>query len=138
MLKVTLVTPEKKLFTEREVKQVFVPGYEGELNILEGHAAFMTTLETGAFRIEDAEGKSESFSLSWGYCEVNNDHINILAETAENAAKIDVERAQEAYEKAQQKLEEAGLSVSDIEKYQRKLQRADLRITLAQNFRENN
>lgn len=138
MLKVTLVTPEKRLFTNRDVKDIFVPGFEGELNILEGHAAFMTTLETGILRLVDAEGLSESFVVSWGYCEVNNDHINILAETAESGQELDVDRAENAYKRSQQKLEEAGLSVTDIEKYHKKLKRANLRFKIAKAYRENN
>lgn len=138
MLKVTLVTPEKKLLTGKEISEIFVPGYEGELNILEGHASFMTTLETGVLRMKDTDGSEESFSVSWGYCEVNDDHINILAETAEGAGEIDHTRAEEAYKKSQARLEEAGLSVEDIDKHQKKLVRANLRLQLAKNFRENN
>lgn len=138
MLKVTLVTPEKKLLTGTEVSEIFVPGFEGELNILEGHAAFMTTLETGELRLKGTEGKMDSYSVSWGYCEVNDDQVTILAETAEGAGEIDEFRAEEAYKKAQKKLEEAGLSVEDIDKQRRKLERANLRLSLAKSYRENN
>ena len=137
MLKVTLVTPEKKLVTNQEATDLLVPGYEGQLNILEGHADFMTILNTGALSFKAGE-KERHFSVHWGYCEVSDDSVTILAEAAEDAANIDIERAEAAYSKAQEKLEEAGLTVADIEKYQSKLQRADLRITLARNYRENN
>ena len=97
----------------------------------------MTTLETGTLRLKSSDGNVEVYLVTWGYCEVNNDHVKVLAETAESVLDIDKSRAQEAYERAQKRLEDAGLSVEDIEKHQRKLMRADLRISLAQEYREN-
>lgn len=138
MLKLSLVTPEKKLLENEEVENLLVPGFEGQLNILEGHADFMTTLETGALHFTDSSGNTRSYSVCWGYCEVSNDEVTVLAETAESQKEINVERAEEAFRRAQEKLEQAGLAVEELEKYQRKLQRADLRLTLARAYRENN
>ncbi|MFK8137407.1 MAG: ATP synthase F1 subunit epsilon [Bdellovibrionales bacterium] len=136
-MKVTLVTPEKKLFTDRETKEIFVPGQEGELNILDGHAAFMSTLTTGCIKLVDPEGKVEAFSVCSGYCEINEDRVMILAETAESSVEVDIDRAEKSYKRAQEKLEQAGLTVPEYEQQMFKVKKASTRIELAREFREN-
>jgi F-type H+-transporting ATPase subunit epsilon len=105
MLKLNLVTPIKKLVTELEVDEVFVPAYKGELNILPGHAALVTTLSTGIMKYR-AKGSSRLVhaAISWGYCEVFNDVVTVLAETAETADEIDMGRAEDALRRANQAL----------------------------------
>lgn len=134
-MELTLVTPEKKIHMGTRIKEIFVPGYEGELNILEGHAAFITTLNTGILRLVTEKDTTESYAISWGYCEVSDDNVKILAETAEGSKEIDTTRAEEAYKKAQMRLEDAGLSVSEYDKHMRKIERANLRLELAKQSR---
>ncbi len=124
----TLVTPEKKLLTDVEVEEVFVPGFRGELNILPGHAPLMTTLSTGLLRYR-LKGQTELHSIvvSWGYCEVNPNGILVLAETAERVEDIDQERALAAWKLANERIDSGELDPANIEKYRRKLQRADVR-----------
>ena len=124
----TLVTPEKKLLTDVEVEEVFVPGFRGELNILPGHAPLMTTLSTGVLRYR-LKGQTElkSIVVSWGYCEVNPNGILVLAETAERVEDIDQERALAAWKLANERIDSGELDPANIEKYRRKLQRADVR-----------
>ncbi len=104
-LMLTLVTPEKKLLTDVEVEEVFVPGFRGELNILPGHAPLMTTLSTGVMRYR-LKGSTElkSVVVSWGYCEVNPNGVLILAETAERAEEIDQDRALAAWKLANERM----------------------------------
>lgn len=131
-LSLTLVTPEKKLLADFEVEEVFVPGFRGELNILPGHAPLMTTLSTGLLRYR-AKGHSDlqTVVVSWGYCEVNPNGVLILAETAERAEDIDQERALAAWKLASERIDSGELDPESVEKYRRKLQRADVRRSLA-------
>lgn len=127
-LKLTLVTPDKKLLTDVEVEEVFVPGFMGELNILPGHAPLMTTLSTGILRYRlKASTELKSIVVSWGYCEVNPNGVLVLAETAERAEDIDQERALAAWKLANERIDSGQLDPENIEKYRRKKERADVR-----------
>lgn len=133
MFTLTLVTPEKKLVAGQEIEELFVPGFKGELNILPGHAPLMTTLETGVLRYRlKGDSKLNYVAISWGYAQVNPTGVNVLAETAERPEEIDVERV-----KATQKLAEGRLAGQNeapevIEKLQRKLTRARVRLEVSE------
>lgn len=131
MLKLTVVTPEKKLVTDVEVEDVFVPAYRGELNILPGHAPLMTTLSTGVVQFKRKGASAfEKIAVSWGYCEVANDIVSILAETAESQAEIDLARAELAFKNSEKAL--AGdVGGDQLEKYRLKRERALVRISVA-------
>lgn len=138
-LRLTVLTPDRKLLADLEVSEVFVPGYRGELNILPGHAPLMTTLETGVLRYRTREsGPLQSVVVSWGYCQVSQTGVTVLAETAERADEIDSDRALAAWKLASERLDSADLDPDAIEKYRRKLKRADFRrlVTLPQDKRE--
>lgn len=131
-LKLTLVTPEKKLLTDVEVEEVFVPAHRGELNILPGHAPLMTVLETGVLRYRlKGQTNLNSVIVSWGYCEVTPRGVVVMAETAERPEEVDQERALAAWKLSQEKLESSELNPELMEKYQRKLLRAELRRSVA-------
>lgn len=133
MFTLTLVTPEKKLLMDHEIDEVFVPAFKGELNILPGHAPLMTTLETGILRYRPKQSdKLKKVAISWGYCEVFPHGVNILAETAERAKEIDVERAKRARKKSEDLLVEGQLSLDEIEKFQRKYIRSLVRTEVAE------
>ena len=132
MLRLNLVTPLKKLVTDLEVEEVFVPAHRGELNILPGHAALVTTLSTGALKYRP-RGSSQLIvaAISWGYCEVFNDEVTVLAETAETAEEIDLNRAQEAYKRATESLLLKDASPEEMARYQRKMERSAIRLEVA-------
>lgn len=129
MFNLNLVTPEKKLVTDLEIEEVIVPGFKGQLNILPGHAPLMTTLSIGLLKYR-AKGSTqfESVVVSWGYCEVHPDGVIVLAETAESIEEIDKERAEASLKKAKQQLEGPYLEPDQIEKFQRKIERALARV----------
>ena len=133
MLKLTLVTPEKKFVMDLEVDEVIVPGARGELNILSGHAPLVTTLSTGTLRYKE-KGSNEVVRVvvSWGYCEVSPRRVLVLAETIETMDQIDRERAERALKVSESKLEAGGLDPENILKYQRKMKRARERMNLSQ------
>lgn len=95
MFTLKLVTPQKKLLEGAEVKDVFVPAYRGELQILPGHAPLVTTLTAGVlkYHLKDSD-KLESVAISWGYCQVSPTGVTVMAETAELAQEINLVAAQ--------------------------------------------
>ncbi len=133
MLMFSLVTPEKKVITDMEVEELLVPAYKGQLNILPGHAPLMTTLSVGVLCYREKGSSTwESVAISWGYCEVSPKGVVVLAETAETKEEIDKDRAIEALKKAQKALMDPDLEPDQIKKFQRKIERAQARIDLAQ------
>ena len=129
--KLSIVTPMKSLLDKMEAKEVFVPAYKGELNILPGHAPLVSTLSEGVLRYQ-LKSKKEAIAISWGYVEVTPQEVKILAETAELKEDIDLERAKKALKKANDFLNREATSPEDIEKYHRKRRRAEARITVAE------
>jgi F-type H+-transporting ATPase subunit epsilon len=89
MFKLTLVTPEKRVVISQEILEATVPAHKGELNILPGHAPLITTLVPGVMKYKLKTGGELKASISWGYCNVSPEGLNILAETVETAQEID-------------------------------------------------
>lgn len=129
-MKLSIVTPEKKLLMSAEISEAFIPGQEGEINVLPGHAPLITTLETGVLQYVDASGNKKSVAISWGYCEIFSDEINVLADTAETPEEIDIERAKEAHKKSLMILEKGDEEGDRLQKYQAKLKRSAIRMNL--------
>jgi F-type H+-transporting ATPase subunit epsilon len=101
-LTLELTTPTRLVVSE-QVDEVVVPGIEGYFGVLPGHAAFLTTLGIGelTYRI----GRDERHvAVAGGFCEVRNDKVIILADTAELPEDIDRARAERARERAEQRL----------------------------------
>jgi F-type H+-transporting ATPase subunit epsilon len=101
-IQLEIVTPER-LVVQDAVTEVQIPGKNGYLGILPGHAPLITELSVGelSYRIN---GLSHYLAMAWGFAEVLPTRVTILAETAERAEDIDVERARRAKEKAEQML----------------------------------
>ena len=132
-MKLTLVTPEKKMLTNVEVDEIIVPAYKGQLDILPGHAPLMTTLTAGVLKVRLAgETTFKSASISWGYLQVNSLGVNILAETAEWSSEIDKNRVQANYAEAEKRLQAAGLGPDDYANLARKMEKEKARLELVQ------
>jgi F-type H+-transporting ATPase subunit epsilon len=133
-MKMSLVTPNKKIHTDIEVDEVVAPGWDGQLGIYPGHAPLITTLSTGVLKFR-LKGASEfhKFVVSWGYLEVSPREIIILAETAESADDLDEQRIHLAIKKSVEKLADPNVQIAMAEKYQRKLRRAQTRLELVNN-----
>lgn len=119
-MKVTIVTPEKRLLLNQEVDEVTVPAFKGELNILPGHAPLMTTLETGImkWKLAGVEGQQLA-AISWGYCQVSPEGVNILADIAVLAEEIDLAEKQKFLDDADKKILNETLSDDDWKALQR-------------------
>jgi F-type H+-transporting ATPase subunit epsilon len=94
-----VVTPQR-LVVREEVDYVLLPGSEGYLGALPGHTPLLTSLKIGV--IEYRTGTvSKYLAVSWGFVEILPDKVTVLADLAEKAEEIDVERARRAQERAQ-------------------------------------
>lgn len=127
-----VVTPEHLLLS-KQVDEVIAPGSEGEFGVLPGHAPFITTLKIGELRYKIGDAWSY-MSVLWGYAEVNASNVRILAEIAEKAEDIDVERATIKVAEAQERLKVGGLP-SDLKEAHISLEKARLRKRIAERVR---
>jgi F-type H+-transporting ATPase subunit epsilon len=132
-IQLDIVTPERLAFSE-EVDAVTVPGSEGELGILPHHAPLVSTLGVGELRIRKGTTE-ESFAIFGGFLQVLPDKVIVLAETADMASDIDLEKAQEARREAEQALESGYHEGVDLSAARASLQLALLRIRLAEGRR---
>jgi F-type H+-transporting ATPase subunit epsilon len=97
-----IVTPSR-LLVKDVAEEAQIPGLTGYLGILPGHAPLITELAVGVITYK-ASGETHTLSVAWGFAEVLPDKVTILAETAERPHEIDVERAQKAKDRAEQRL----------------------------------
>ena len=96
-------TPEKLIY-EGDVTSVQAPGVEGNFQILAGHIPFLTALDVGEIRIRESSDASQLMATTGGVFEVLRTGVTALVETAEWASEIDVSRAEEARDRAQEQL----------------------------------
>lgn len=101
---VDIVTPERRLLSE-EVDMVTLPGSAGQMGVLRGHAPLLSTLDIGEI-ILHKRGQTQSIAVHGGVVEVRPNKVTVLADLAESAEDIDVDRAEEARQRAQRLLED--------------------------------
>jgi F-type H+-transporting ATPase subunit epsilon len=128
-----IVTPERLAYSD-EVDSVQVPGSEGELGILPHHAPLLSMLGVGELRIRKSGGE-ESFAIVGGFVQVRPDKVVVMAETADMASEIDLERAQAARREAEKTLEAGFVEPADLAIARAALQRALLHIRVAERRR---
>ncbi|HSL76331.1 MAG TPA: F0F1 ATP synthase subunit epsilon [Candidatus Limnocylindrales bacterium] len=129
-LQLEIVTPERQVYSDT-VDSVQVPGSEGELGVLPHHAPLVSTLGVGELRFRK-DGVEESFAIVGGFLQVRPDKVVVLAETADMASEIDLEKAQEARREAERALETGYHEGADLAAARAALQQALLRIRVAE------
>ena len=116
-----IVTPSSVAY-EGEARSVLAPGTDGYFEVLIGHVPMLTSLQPGVLTIRNDEGRTR-YTVSGGFVEVLRSQVTILAETIEEVDAIDVERAQQAEERARRRLESAEEGV-DVDRAKAALDRA--------------
>jgi F-type H+-transporting ATPase subunit epsilon len=124
-----VVTPEKVLVKD-SAEEMQLPGKNGYLGILPGHAPLITELAIGQMTYRNGD-TTHCLALAWGFAEVLPDKVTVLAELAELSEDIDVERAREAKERAEKRLN-SGDSDVDVQRAQAALARANCRLQVAE------
>jgi F-type H+-transporting ATPase subunit epsilon len=125
-----IVTPERLAYSDT-VDAVVLPGSEGELGVLPHHAPLVSMLGVGELRIRK-DGAEESFAIVGGFLQVRPDKVVVMAEMADMASEIDLEKAEEARREAERALESGFEEGADLAAARAALQQALLRIRLAE------
>jgi F-type H+-transporting ATPase subunit epsilon len=127
--KLEIVTPEKKV-VDTTAEEVQIPGKNGYLGVLPGHAPLITELAVGEISYRSG-AEQQRLAVAWGFAEVLPDKVTILAETAERPSEIDVERARKAKERAEERLTSGDTNV-DVERSLNALHKAETRLEVAE------
>ncbi|HEY3092137.1 MAG TPA: F0F1 ATP synthase subunit epsilon [Vicinamibacterales bacterium] len=104
-LTLEIVTPDRALIRE-EVDEVVVPGTEGYLGVLPGHTPLLSSLKVGELWYRQGQEK-HYLAIAFGFVEVLPDRVTVLADIGERAQEIDVQRAERAKQRAEQRLAQA-------------------------------
>jgi F-type H+-transporting ATPase subunit epsilon len=125
----TIVTPERSVVKD-EVDELQIPGADGYFGVLPGHAPLFSELRIG--EVSYRKGDRWTFlAVAWGFVEVLPNQVRILAETAERAQEIDLDRATRAKQRAEERIARGGDDI-DYNRAMVALERAIIRIQVAQ------
>ncbi len=130
LLRLEVATPERMLLKEN-VREAQVPAANGYLGILPEHAPLLAELGTGVLVYELENGQKKWMSVIGGYVEVGPDRIRVLANRAESADEIDVERAQAALRRAEERILNPAPGI-DVARALNAAERARVRLEAAQ------
>lgn len=128
-IKLEVVTPERLLVSE-DVDEIIAPGYEGEFGVLPEHTQYLAILAIGILRYRKGSD-TRKMAVGGGFAEVMPDRVVVMADVAEKAEEIDVERARRAHARAEELLRSLSLDDATYEKAHAALQRAIVRMAAA-------
>jgi len=126
-LQLLVVTPERKV-VEAQADEVELPGAQGYVGILPGHAPLITLLSTGVLTFRRG-GSSTAYAVSAGFAEISGDRVSVLADSAESAAEIDAAAAERDRAKAEEEMKTAG--VDTLDPIRARVELAQARISVA-------
>jgi F-type H+-transporting ATPase subunit epsilon len=124
MLKLSILSPERRLVEGATVSEVTLKGSEGDIQILPGHAPMVGTLDIGAFVYRSTDGSVTVGVIAGGFFEVHDDRLTVLAEAVELKNEIDVEGARKAQKEAEDALREANIDEHNFKLYQARLEQS--------------
>ena len=137
-LHLEIVTPEGEVFSD-DVRMVVLPGVEGELGVLIRHQPLVTLLAVGETRFERPDGSRERVASGIGYAQVLFDRVLVVVDHAERAGQIDVERAEHARQRAEERVQRHGdpgaRAEVDLYRAEQALKRAENRLRVAGHVR---
>jgi len=129
-IRLEIVTPERLVYRD-DVDGVQLPGSEGELGVLPRHAPLISTLGMGELRVRKGD-LEDVFAVIGGFVQVRPDKVIVLAETADLASDIDLEKAHEARLDAERALEIGLVEGADLATARAALQAALVRMRIAE------
>ena len=132
-IRLDIVTPDR-LVAHDAVTAVTIPGKNGYLGILPGHAPLLTELAPGELEYTSS-GAKHTLAVNWGFAEVLGDRVIVLAQSAERAEEINVERAEKAKGRAEERLKRFNDPEVDMERARKALTRAMARLETAHKLR---
>lgn len=124
-----IVTPDKMLFSSEEVTYVGFRALSGNLGVKAKHMPIIATLDVAPLKLEFVDGSTTEFAVAGGFLEMKDNHCTVLATIAEQDCDIDRARAEEAKNRAEQRLKakEADL---DVKRAQIALKKAMMRLRI--------
>ncbi len=128
-----IITAERQVYSD-EVDMVIAPGIDGQLGILPMHAPLMTMLKPGELTVKKSGEEDMYVAVSGGFMEVLGNRVSVLADACERSDEIDEERAEQAIQRAQDRLASQGTD-TELERAVRSLQRAQVRVNLVRRRR---
>lgn len=133
-LSVEIITGERVVYEESDVDMVVAPGADGALGILPSHAPLFTLLSLGEMRVVKG-GEEQSLAVFGGFLEISNNHIRILADAAERAEEIDVDRAEEARQRSESRRSESRGATEDMIRAEAAMRRSLVRLKIGRRQR---
>jgi F-type H+-transporting ATPase subunit epsilon len=134
-IRLDVVTVERLVYSE-DVDMVVIPGSEGVFGVLPNHAPLLSAMNYGEMIIRRKEEEEQLFAISGGFVEVQPDKVTVLADAAERADEISIERAQSARDRAKGLLEQARNNNDiDLIRAEASLRRALVRLKIAEKRR---
>ncbi len=131
-MQLDVVTPEKAVLSRKAI-EVVAPGSQGEFGVLIGHTPFLTTLKPGQIIVR-TEDRDIYLACGGGFAEVIANRVIILAETAEMAEDIKTDEVKAEMEQAQEKIRQLGKEDPDLEKWEKRLHRAEIKLRVVENW----
>ena len=127
---IEVVAADRRLFTG-DADSVIIPGEDGYFGVLAGHAPLVSSLKIGEITIIPPTGEEPIIiAVHGGFAQVNSEKVLILADSAELASEIDIERAEKARQRAEERIMAIGENI-DVDRAQVALQRALIRLKVA-------
>lgn len=133
-LSVEIITGERVVYEETDVDMVVAPGADGSVGILPSHAPLFTLLALGEMRVIKG-GDEQSLAVFGGFMEVSGDHVRILADAAERAEEIDVDRAEQARQRAESRKSEARRAAEEMIRADAAMRRSLVRLRIGRRRR---
>lgn len=131
MFKLDFVTPEAKIVVDQDLAEITLPAERGELNILPGHSPLMTTLKPGTLTYRLANGETSRYAISWGYCQISDRGVSVLAENAVTADQVNVKADQDQLKQLETRLMTETLEDGDWEVVQNEMGRLKAELEIA-------
>ncbi|QQS38037.1 MAG: F0F1 ATP synthase subunit epsilon [Ignavibacteriales bacterium] len=132
-LNLEIITPSKSVFTG-EIKSITIPGTSGSFQVLANHAPLISTFEIGEIKIEDVQSRKLSYSTAGGTVEISNNKVLVLADSLELVDNIDIQRALNSKERAENRLANKSVENIDVARAEASLARAINRIKLSEKY----
>ena len=134
-MQLSVITPERTLIEKETVTRVTLPTVDGEITVLPGHAPVITVLASGELVI-GTEKEERPFAVSGGFVEITKKEVRVLADSAEPAAELDIDRAEDAIKRAEELLKNKEASDIDLTQLMVKLEKERARIKVAKKHRD--
>ena len=112
-LKLEMSTPDRAPVS-LEAREITIPGAKGVFTVLPNHTTYLATLGVGVMIVRGTDGGEYFFAINGGFAEVVENHILILTKTAEREDEVDVDRAEKAKERAEQRLQSRDADIDHI------------------------